>query len=310
MTKRIALFAAIISLVGISCEMTGYEKTKSGLRYKIFPGSDKKNKGTLRPGSIVKFNYLMTVNDSVLASSYETVPGYDMVDSNSRPHDFSEILTKLSIGDSAVTYQFYDTLAKLNPVQMPPFLKKGAKIKMTLKILDTIANGMAGVQEDAMKEEAVITAREVKGIERYIAVKKLNAQKLNTVYVVVESKGDGPAVDSGKYVGIKYTGYTPEGKYFDSNVDSTKQEQKHPMETFYFFAKQNGAINGMLEGVTAFNKGGKGKLIIPSTYAYGRQGGGAVIKPYQTLIFDIEVVDVKDSVQQMQPMPPIQQMPQ
>ena len=42
MTKRIALLAAIISLVGISCEMTGYEKTKSGLRYKIFSGSDKK----------------------------------------------------------------------------------------------------------------------------------------------------------------------------------------------------------------------------------------------------------------------------
>ena len=303
MTKRIALLAAIISLVGISCEMTGYEKTKTGLRYKIFHGSDNKNKGTLRPGSIVKFNYLMTINDSVLASSYETVPGYDMVDSNPRPHDFSEILTKLSIGDSAVTYQFFDTLAKLNPGQMPPFLKKGSKIKMTIKIIDTIANGMAGVQE----EESVITAREIKGIERYIDVKKLNAQKLNTVYVVVENKGNGPAVDSGKYVGIKYTGYTTEVKYFDSNVDSTKQEQKHPMETFYFFAKQGGAINGMLEGVTAFNKGGKGKLIIPSTYAYGRQGGGNVIKPYQTLIFDIEVVDVKDSVQQMQPMPPMPQ---
>lgn len=306
MTKRIALFAVIVSLVAASCDMAGYQTTKTGLKYKIFPGKDKKGNGTLRPGSIVKFNYLMTVNDSVLASSYETVPGYDMVDSVGRPHDFSEILTKLGIGDSAITYQFFDTLAKMNPGQMPPFLKKGSKIKMTIKILDTIANGMAGVQEDAMKEESVITAREIKGIERYIAVKKLNAQKLNTVYVVVESKGNGPAVDSGKYVGIKYTGYTPEGKYFDSNVDTTKQEQKHPLETFYFFAKQGGAINGMLEGVTAFNQGGKGKLIIPSTYAYGRQGGGSVIKPYQTLVFDIEIVDVKDSAMQMPAMPPMQ----
>lgn len=303
MTKRIALLAAIISIVGISCDMAGFKKTKSGLSYKIFPGSGNKEKPTLRPGSIVKFNYQMTINDSVLASSYETVPGYDMVDSNPRPHDFAEILSQLRIGDSAVTYQFSDTLAKLNPGQMPPFLKKGSKIKMTIKVLDTIANGMAGVQEDAMKEEMALTAREVKGIERYIALKKINAKKLNNVYVEVISKGDGPAADSGKYVGIKYTGYTLEGKYFDSNVDSTKQEQKHPMETFYFFAKQGGAINGMLEGVTAFNKGGKGKLIIPSTFAYGRQGGGAVIKPYQTLVFDIEVVDVKDSTFQAPPMP-------
>lgn len=299
MTQKTSLLAIIIAMFAISCEMVGFEKTKSGLSYKIFPGANSKDaakKGdTLRPGTIVKFNYKLTYNDSVLGSSYETIPGYDMVDSNPRFHDFAEVLTKLRIGDSLVTYQYYDTLAKQNPAQMPPFLKKGSKIKMTIKILDTIANGMAGVQEDVMKEEEGVFKRESARIEKYIAVKKLNVKKVNNVYIEVISEGTGLAADSGKYVGVNYSGYTLEGKYFDSNTDTTKQEQKHPLETFYCWSKQSGAIPGMLEGISHFKEGGKGRLIIPSSMAYGRQGGGAVIKPYEPLVFDIEIVKVKDS---------------
>lgn len=305
MTNRSTLFILLLLAGTLSCEMAGFEKTKSGLRYRIIRGERAAGKGdTLKPGMIVKFNYRMTYNDSVLGSSYETIPGYDMVDSNPRFHDFAEVLTKLSVGDSLVTYQFIDTLMKQGQGMMPPFLKKGTKIKMTLRVLDTIANGMAGVQEDVMKEEEKILGREKVRIEKYIALKKLNAKLVNNVYVEVIKPGDGPAADSGKYVGIRYTGYTLDGKYFDSNMDTTKQSQKHPLETFYFFSKTYGAIQGMMEGVAQFRVGGKGRVIIPSPLAYGRQGSPPVIKPYEPLVFDIEVVSARDTVITPPAMPP------
>ena len=99
--------------------------------------------------------------------------------------------------------------------------------------------------------------------------------------------------------------YNFEGKYFDSNVDSTKQTMAHPLETFYFVSKKEGAIQGMLEAITSFKVGSKGTLYIPSSLAYGPQGSMPVIKPYENLIFEIEVVDVKEAPKNQQPgMPP------
>jgi FKBP-type peptidyl-prolyl cis-trans isomerase len=78
------------------------------------------------------------------------------------------------------------------------------------------------------------------------------------------------------------------------------------MEPFSFVVGQGGSIAGMMEGVTAFNKGGKGRLFIPSSMAYGPQGSPPAIKPNENLIFDIEIVDVKDAPQQQQMMMPPQ----
>ena len=116
-------------------------------------------------------------------------------------------------------------------------------------------------------------------------------------------------MDSGKTVSINYTGYTLDGVYFDSNTDSTKQTNKHPLTPFEFRAGVSGAVKGMVEAVLQFKKGDKGKMFIPSMLGYGPQGrGGSVIKPFTNLMFDIEVVDVKDAPParpfQMPQMPP------
>ena len=77
------------------------------------------------------------------------------------------------------------------------------------------------------------------------------------------------------------------------------------MEPYTFVSKQQGAIQGMLEGITLFNKGGKGRLFIPSFMGYGQQGNPPAIKPNEHLIFDIEVVEVQDMpAQAPSPVPP------
>lgn len=302
------LIPFLAAMLALGCKNMGYEKTKSGLEYRIFP--DGKGKETLKPGQFVKLHYKVSYNDSIVTNSYDFIPGYDMVDTVGRYHDFSEILTKLRVGDSAVCLQNYDTMFAKNPLGIPPFMKKGGKLKMSIRILDALPTRETAMA-DFEKEINKVKQAEMALIERHLAVKKVNAEKVNNaVYVEMISQGDGPQADSGKLVGIMYTGYTLDGKAFDSNEDSTKQMQKHPMDTFFFASKQAGAVQGMLEGIVRFRKGGKGRMYIPSLMAYGPQGNPPVIKPRENLVFDVHVVEVKDMPKQAAGPGPMPMMPQ
>jgi FKBP-type peptidyl-prolyl cis-trans isomerase len=300
--KTIWLAAASMAILGASCTGVGFKKTKSGLEYKIFEG---KTKGAaLKAGDIAKFEIKITYKDSVLYSSYGVVPAYDIIDSVGRPHDFSEVMKELKVGDSLVAFQLYDSLKAINPQQVPPFLKKGDKIKTTVKILNSF-KGREETMADYQKEVEKFRDRELAVIKKYIDKNNIKAELTNGVYVEVKEKGTGAPVLPGKEVSIKYTGYNFDGKFFDSNMDSTKQTMKHDLEPYAFLAGQQGAIQGMLGGVLNFNKGGKGRLFIPSSMAYGPQGSPPVIQPNENLIFDIEIVDVKDAA----PQPQMPQMP-
>jgi FKBP-type peptidyl-prolyl cis-trans isomerase len=296
--KKTTLLLTILSvLVFNACKNMGFEKTKTGLEYKIIKG----DKGeALSPGDIVKFQYKVTFKDSLVITTYNTMPAYDQVDSLGRHHDFSEFLTKMNVGDSAVCYQLFDTLQKKPEFGLPPYMKKGDKQEITIKILAVFkpkngANPRDLAVEDYRKEIELFKTKEMAAIEKYLSNKKINAVKVNNnVFVQIETEGTGLRADSGKLVGVKYSGYNFEGKYFDSNTDTTRQLQKHPLETFFFTSKQEGAIQGMLEGITLFKVGTKGKMFIPSLMAYGPQGMPPAIKPNENLIFDVEVVEVKD----------------
>ncbi len=312
MKKTALLLTALSILMLNACSNIGFEKTKSGLEYKIISGSEKGD--SLKHGDIVKFEYRITFKDSMVTNSYDFMPVYDQVDSVGRFHDFSEFLTKMKVGDSAVSYQLYDTLEKNSQFGVPPYMKKGDKQQMTIKITAVfkpkdgkLARDFA--IEDYTKEMDKYKAAELAEIEKYLQLKKISAEKVNNnLYVVIDQEGTGKQADSGQLVGIKYSGYGFDGQYFDSNTDSTRQTQKHPLDTFFFVSKAEGAIAGMLEGITKFKKGSKGRMFIPSILGYGPQGSPPSIKPNQNLIFDVEVVEVKDLVRA--PMPAgMQQMP-
>ncbi len=294
--KKTMLLLTILSAVWMgSCKNIGYEKTKSGLEYKII--SDGKGK-ELKKGEYAKFQYKITLNDSLITSSYDFIPGYDEVDSVGRFHDFSEILPKLRVGDTGVCFQLYDTLIARNPGGLPPYFKKGDKIKMSFKVLDVIP-GREATMMDYQNEMEKFKEKDLAKIEKYLAANNIKATKVNNnVFVEIQSQGTGPAADSGKAVGIKYNCYNYKGEYYDSNIDSTKQKRKHGMDLFHFVSKQQGSIQGMLDGITVFNQGGKGRLFVPSLLAYGPQGNPPDIAPNENLIFDIEVVEVKDLPQQ------------
>ena len=184
--KKTTLLLTILSvLVFNACKNMGFEKTKTGLEYKIIKG----DKGeALTPGDIVKFQYKVTFKDSLVITTYNTMPAYDQVDSLGRHHDFSEFLTKMKVGDSAVCYQLFDTLQKKPEFGVPPYMKKGDKQEITIKILAVFkakngANPRDLAVEDYRKEIEIFKTKEMAAIQKYLDTKKINARAF-TVYMV------------------------------------------------------------------------------------------------------------------------------
>ena len=89
----------------------------------------------------------------------------------------------------------------------------------------------------------------------------------------------------GDKVSVHYTGTLESGKKFDSSLDRGK-----PID---FTLGNRDVIAGWDEGIAGMKVGGKRKLIIPAKLAYGEDGRPPVIPPNATLIFEVELVDVK-----------------
>ena len=96
--------------------------------------------------------------------------------------------------------------------------------------------------------------------------------------------GSGKMAEPGMNVSVHYTGTLTDGTKFDSSHD-----RGQPLQ---FQLGSGRVIQGWEEGIKGMRIGGKRKLVIPPDLGYGANGGGP-IPPNATLLFDVELVDVK-----------------
>ena len=122
--------------------------------------------------------------------------------------------------------------------------------------------GIAFLEQNATRAEVVVTQS---GLQ----------------YEVI-TDGDGEKPNASSKVRTHYRGTLIDGNEFDSSY-SRNQPTEFPV---------NGVIAGWTEALQLMNVGSKWKLYIPYQLAYGEQGAGGAIGPYQALIFEIELLAI------------------
>ncbi|WBU89548.1 peptidylprolyl isomerase [Cellulophaga omnivescoria] len=172
-------------------------------------------------------------------------------------------------------------------------------------VVDAVAQGdtietleIVRVGEEAEKWNAVEAFRTFEGSrEKRLAEEKAQAEaqmeKLAAGFDATESglrykiiqKGNGAKAESGKTVSVHYEGSLVTGQIFDSSY-----KRNQPID---FQLGVGQVIPGWDEGIALLQIGDKARFVIPSHLAYGSAGAGGVIPPNATLIFDVELMDVK-----------------
>jgi len=181
-----------------------------------------------------------------------------------RPEGFSLArLTGFKHATDVPVFLVCDSIAALRPDQRDAVLKVGVE----------------------MVERRDLNAAKAEEIMRQYLVPPL-ASRPSGLQIRELVRGTGPRPVKGALVTVHYTGMLDDGAVFDSSYT-----RKQPFE---FKLGGNIVIDGWDEGVSLMRLGGKAQLVIPPHLAYGPGGDGGVIPPGATLLFNVELVQLKN----------------
>lgn len=160
----------------------------------------------------------------------------------------------------------------------------GKKLRLTASQMKTSLDSLRKVQENKKKSESQSNLKKgVAFLSRNAKKKGVTSLATGVQYKVLK-KGDGkthPTVNS--TVEVHYEGKLINGTVFDSSYKRGK--------TISFPLK--GVIKGWTTTIPKMTKGATWILYIPASMAYGERGAGASIGPNETLIFKVELINIK-----------------
>jgi FKBP-type peptidyl-prolyl cis-trans isomerase FkpA len=260
----------------------------------------------IKMGDVITFDVIQkTEKDSVLFSSYATgSPVKIQVQPSQNIGDLMDVFPLLANGDSAIVKVPTDSVFKDHEDQRPHFLPKGSNLVFLLKIAkiqsldDAMAERNAGMAKiKAANDE--LKAAEAPAVQKYIADHKLVVKTtLSGLKYVVTAPTLKHKPLVGDTVLVNYTGHNLDGTVFDSSIESVAkdaglQQEGRVYEPFTLVLGKGDVIKGWEEALLLLNEGSKATFIIPSALGYGENGAGNDIKPYSSLVFDLQLVKIK-----------------
>lgn len=122
--------------------------------------------------------------------------------------------------------------------------------------------------------------------EDTLTTEPMSTQESNSELIIEDLLvGTGPSSTAGDTLSVHYTGTLEDGTVFDSSLDRGAP--------FEFVIGQGYVIQGWDQGMLGMQVGGKRKLTIPSDLAYGDRGIPGAIPGGATLIFEVELLEIK-----------------
>lgn len=158
--------------------------------------------------------------------------------------------------------------------------KEGEETAITVE--DAQAAIMAQQQEASAAAAAEASAASEQYLEENAAREEVSVTDSGLQYEVLE-EGDGPKPTVDDTVSVHYVGTLLDGTEFDSSI-ARGEPAEFPLK---------GVIPGWTEGVQLMNVGSKYRFVIPSDLAYGERGAGQAIGPGETLVFEVELLEIK-----------------
>lgn len=284
--KRSLFILASVLLIFTACNNSdGYKEADSGLLYKFH----KKNKDNRKPqeGDVIVLKLKYEAPDGkLLFNSGDQNRAYmkTLKAPSHRGGGLQEALAMMHINDSASfkinAFKFYRLTERHQ--NLPEGINKDDKLTLHIRLLKILDKKDFG--KHLSKAQHKSKEKEKKQLKNYL---KLTNTKVSPdssgLYIIHENKGNGIKPDTGDIVKVHYTLKLISGKFLETSLN------KKPMT---FKIGEGNVIKGLDIGLQKIKKGGKARLLIPSELAYGKEGKNNIL-PYSTLIYEIELLDVK-----------------
>jgi len=265
--KKTIILIIIVTLVSINLfsvpkgEEMNYTKTDSGLEYVITENGDGVQ---ATAGSRVKVHYTGKLED-----------GTEFDSSLDRGEPFA-----FELGAGMVIKGWDEGIALMHVGD-----KAVLKIPSNLGYGERGAGAMIPPNATLIFEVELLEIKPPVKIEEFDIEGKVKSKTESGLEYILVKEGNGIKAAAGNTVNVHYTGYLEDGTVFDSSL---KRDQP-----FSFVLGMGRVIKGWDEGIALMKVGDKVRLIIPADLGYGERGAGGIIPPNATLIFDVELLEVK-----------------
>jgi len=267
-TRFSVLFFVLVGfVVQVSAQGTNGFFERDGLKYKMYKSFNGRRPamGETAMVDMLFFND----KDSLIFNSQDSKQAVPIPITPSQFHgDLVQGVMMLGVGDSAVFLISGDSITKITGQNTN--INPHSYLKYVIKL-----RSIYNVKEQAQADEDTIKA--------YLKRNKIHGAKRTAtgLYYKITQKGKGDQPKPGQTLDTHYTGKLLDGTVFDSDKGAG----------FSFKLEKKEVIKGWDEAFALLKKGSKATIYLPSSLAYGVQGGG-IIGPNTVLIFEVELADI------------------
>lgn len=282
-------FYLLFAVLVVSCGPK-FEKLESGYEFRSVEAHGGKQ---AKEGEALRVHMTIELDDSLVVDTRKFNPIGRRLAVNSFRPEFKDVVAKMGNGDSVQVKMNLYAYAKLEGRQAKHD-DSTKTVVMSMRILDIKDENK--MLDDMVSEQL---SYEKGLIENYLVNNNLEAQQTEEgIYYIISREGEGEHVAEEDTVISNFTLRLLNGKVLTTTEAPVAREagifkESTKYDHYAFSLAKDRLLEGWIIGLPLLKEGGKGTFFIPSKFAFGSKSAAGVIPPNATVIYDIEVIELK-----------------